>query len=490
MAADSGTSKARRWILRGVAMFLVIALLSTIVLYRKADVALDAAELENKGARVAATQLLAMDAYANAPRLTRMTDYARNMLGGTHSFADYELAAQIAVAQKQYADAAAFTEKEIELYEGEREGLATLNLRLGYLDTLQGKYDEALKWLDRGLGIVQSPEALLTRAQVKLNLNDTAGALEDVSGYLQIAGDNTDMLPDLINVYEAAGEYETAVQLYTRLIEKTGDEDYLLNRAYCYTAMNRMEEAAADGARYSAAGGAEAGAADVMLGIGWMRNREYEAANECFIRAIDENYSDPESLYYYVVLCSYVTQNFEQACRYGDALIAKLLGGESAGTASIALENTTGKLNVELAEIDRASLCLMTGASHVRMGDFDKAVDSLTNCLEQDAGAAYANYLRGTCLLAAEHYEEAVADFDAAIAAGEEVEKSRYGRGVCRMQLGDVQGALDDFDWVVLNGEDEALFEESSQLIVQLMRENPAEPEATPQAPEVTNDKD
>ena len=59
----------------------------------------------------------------------------------------------------------------------------------------------------------------------------------------------------------------------------------------------------------------------------------------------------------------------------------------------------------------------MTGASHVQMGDFDQAVDSLTACLEQNGGVVYANYLRGTCLLAAGKYEEAEKDFDAAITA-------------------------------------------------------------------------
>lgn len=469
---------SRRIILRGIAILLVAALVSTILLYQRTDIALNAAELENKGARVAARQLLATDRYVNLPRLNRMTEYARRLVGGENSFEDYELATQIAVAERQYADAVVFTERSIELYTGEHEGLGSLYLRQGYLYTLMGRYQDALEWLDRGLGVTPLPEAQLTRAQVKLNLGDTDGALADVTGYLQTAEDAMPMLPDLINVYEAAGEFETAAGLYTRLIDETGDNGYLLNRAYCYTSLNRMEEAAEDCRRYAKAGGEEAGAADVMLGIGWMRNGNYVEADDSFIRAIDENYSDPESLYYYVVLCAYVTENYERACEYGDALIEQIIDGKAAGTASLRLENTTGKLSVALAEIDKASLCLMTGASHVRMGDYEQAVDSLTACLAQDENAAYANYLRGSCLLAAEKYEEAIPDFDTAIDAGEEVEKSHYGRGICRMQAGDAQGAMDDFDWVVLNGEDPDLFEEASRLIVKLMQDNPAEQEA------------
>ena len=469
--------KNGRAAIRLIAGILAVVMLSTILLYRKADVALDADVLENKGARIAARQLLEADAYAGAPRLTRMSAFARSMLGGEHGYEDYERAAQIAIAQAEYADAVALTEKSIDAYQGDEKGLAELYMRQGYLYTLQAEYRDALKWLGRGISIASTPEALLTRAQVRLNLGDTDGALADVSAYLDAAPDAEAMLPDLINVYEAAGHFETAAALYTRLIDSTGEEEYLLNRAYCYTSLGRMTEAARDCERYAGNGGGEAGAADVMLGIGWMRDGNYEQADECFVRAIEEDYSDPESLYYYVVLCAYITENYARACEYGDALIGRILRGETSGTASVRVEEATGKLNVALAEIDKASLCLMTGASHVRMGDYDQAVESLTACLQQDQNAAFANYLRGSCLFAAEKFEEAIPDFDTAIAAGEEVEKSRYGRGVCRMQLGDADGAMEDFDWVLLNGENRELFDEASALMLRLMQGGAVEQE-------------
>ena len=226
----------------------------------------------------------------------------------------------------------------------------------------------------------------------------------------------------------------------------------------------------ADRDAYAAAGGSEIAAADVMLGISLMRSSAYEQAGEHFIRALDEKYPDPRSLYYYIVLCSYVSRNFEQACTYGDQLIEKINKGENEGIATVNMEKTTGKLQVSLAQLDLSSLCLMTGASHVQTGTFEQAVESLTECLKQNEGVVYANYLRGTCLLAAEKYEEALTDFDAAIAAGEETEKSRYARGVCRMQLGDREGAMEDFDWVVLNGKDEELFTEAASLLDSLMQ--------------------
>ena len=72
-------------------------------------------------------------------------------------------------------------------------------------------------------------------------------------------------------------------------------------------------------------------------------------------------------------------------------------------------------------------------------------------------------------LEAAERYPDAIADFEAAMAAGEDEERCRYGRAVCLSQMGDSEGALKDFDWVMLNGSDEQLFAESAKLMTRLL---------------------
>lgn len=455
---------------RVIAALLVAALLAGIVIYRQAEIAVNPEPMENKAVRLAAKTLLEENDYANASRLDRMTEITRNIFRGRNRFEDVEKAAQIAAAQANYPDAIALTGKAIDLFEGSDEKAAELYFRMGYLHVMQNEFAEARKWLDLGLELEDSCEAKLVRAQVLLNLGETEEARKDVTDYLQTAPDAEANLADLINVYEASGDYDTAVQLYTRLIDDSGKTEYLLNRAYCYTGLGRLEKALADRDAYAAAGGKEIAAADVMLGISLMRGGAYEQAGDHFILALNEQYSDPRSLYYYIVLCSYVSRNFEQACTYGDRLIEQINKGQSEGVATMNVEKTTGKLQVSLAQLDLSSLCLMTGASHVQTGTFDQAVESLTECLKQNEGVVYANYLRGTCLLAAEKYEEALADFDAAIAAGEEVEKSRYARGVCRMQLGDREGAMEDFDWVILNGKDEELFAEAASLLDSLIQ--------------------
>ena len=460
---------------RVIAALLALALLAGIAVYQQTEIAVDPEPVENKAIRLAAMELLAENDYANASRLERMTEYTRNLFRGRKSFEDFDKAAQIAIARAEYEDAAALTGKAIELFDGGDEKAAELFLRMGYLYAVQNEFAQARPWLDLGLDLTDSPDAKLVRAQVLLNMGETEEARQAVTDYLDTAPGAEEHLADLINVYEAAGDYGTAVELYTRLIRDAGKTEYALNRAYCYTCLGENDRAVADRDAYAEAGGEETAAADVMLGISLMRAGEYEKAGERFIQALDGGYADPRSLYYYIVLCSYVSKNFEQACTYGDQLIAQINREGDEGVAAIEVEKTTGRLQVTLAKTDLASLCLMTGASHVQTGSFDQAADSLTECLRQNQEIVYANYLRGTCLLAAERYAEAEADFNAAIAAGEETEKSHYSRGVCRMEQGDREGAMEDFDWVVLNGTDEELFEESAALLNRLMQQE--EPE-------------
>ena len=415
-----------------------------------------------------------------------MGTYARSFLRGLRTFDDCDRAAQIAIARADFESAATYTERAIGLYEGgDAERLGALNARMGYLYTLMGDYKSALKWLDRGLASVESPEARLTRAQVRLNLGDPWGALTDVETYLAAAENPWPMLPNLVNIYEAAGEYETAAECYSVLIEATGEPEYMLNRAYCYTSLGRMAEAAADCERYAAAGGGETASAEVMLGIGWVREGSYDEAGDCFARALKQGYSDPEALYYYVVLCAYVTGDEARACEYGDGMIERIRSGGQARSADVQMEDATGRLNVSLVPLDEASLFMMTGASHMRLEQYEPAVDCLTMCLERTPEDGFARYLRASCLLAARRFEEAIVDFNAAIEAGEDEERCRYGRAVCRSQLGDVEGALDDFDWVMLNGTDDSLFAEASKLMQALMggAAEYAEAEGAPEEP-------
>ena len=459
-------------LIRIIAAVLAVIMIASVVLYQNSGVKLNVEQFEEKGSRVAARELLREDEYANASRFDQMTAFARNLLSGKHTMEDLELGIQISVSRANYDDAIALSKQMLDTFDGTDQELGRICLRLGYLYIMKKDEDNAIKWLNEGIALTPTPEAYLARAQVSLIRGDTEAALADVDICAAMSGDSNDLLPDMVNIYEATGRLDRAAECYSQLIDLPGGSEYYLNRAYCYTNLGRIEEAAADRDAYAAAGGKELGAADVMLGIGSMRAKDYARADDCFVRAIDGNYADPESLYYYVVLCAYVTGNYERVCNYGDQLAEMIQNGSERGTADVSVEKATGRLNISLVKMDRASLYLMTGAAHLYLRHYDQAISSLTACLEEDPTMAYANYLRGTSLLASMKYTEAIGDFTAAIEAGAETEKSYFGRAVCKTKSGDRDGAMEDYNWVVLNGEEQDLFEESANMIQILLDES------------------
>ena len=469
--AAKNNSVKRSPVIRITAAILAVIMISSVILYQNSGVKLNAEQFEEKGSRVAARELLKDDEYANASRIEQMTAFARNLLSGKHSEEDLELGIQISISQKNYEDAIALSVQLLEMFEGTDRELGRQYLRLGDLYVMTKDADNALKWLNAGIPLLPTAEAYLTRAQVYLEQGNAEAALADVNVCMNMTDGTGDLLADMVNIYEAVGQYEKAAGIYTELIERTGETEYLLNRAYCLTNLGRMEEAEADRGEYAKAGGKELGSADVMIGIGWMRAKEYAKADDAFVRAIDEQYAEPESLYYYVILCAYVTGNFERVCTYGEKVIERIAQGAEDTTADITVEKSTGRLNVSLVKMDRTSLYLMTGASHLYTGNYNRAAEFLTACLTENPELPYANYLRGASLMAAKRYEEAIADFDTTIAADEQTENSHFSRAVCRMQIGDKDGALEDYEWVVLNGKDETLFEEASQQIQRLLNE-------------------
>lgn len=450
------------------AVLAVTMIVSIIDLFNRSRVTMDADSYVEKDYRVASRELMRDNPYAGDTRIGQMSAFVRNLLSGHHSFEDVELGVQISISQGQYDDAITLTQQSISLYPAEDETKGRLYLRLGYLYVMKNDPEHALPWLDSGIALAPSPEAYLTRGQVKLDLGNMEAAVQDADIYRATAANPDELVADMVNIYEAAGEYETAAGMYTTLIGRTGDSGFLLNRMFCLTNLGRMAEAEEDRERYAAAGGTELGSADVMLGLGWMRVREYARADDCFVRATGENYRDPDSLYYYTVLCAYMTENHERVCTYGDQLIERVLNGGSTDMADISVEKRTGRLNVTLVKMDLASLYQMNGASHLAMGHYELAAERMTACLAENPEAVYAHYLRGACLTALGRFAEAIPDFDAAIAADTEPERSHFSRGHCRQMTGDKAGAREDFEWVVENGRNDEWVREARRQLAKL----------------------
>ena len=457
--------------MRIIAVLIVVSMIPGILVFQQTGVNRNATEEANRSVRLAARQLLKEDAYANRSRVERMSDFARNLLGGKRTFEDYDLAIQIAIAQARYDEALAFQEKALAEFEGSEKEEAGQYLRAGYLCVLLGEYERALNWLDLGITVTPYVEAVLTRAQVRLNLGDTEGAVRDATACLTANGDISSLLTELVNIYEAAGEFATAARLWTEILDGGGSTDGLLDRAYCYVELGRMTEAEADVSGYLETHPENRAVADTMLGMGFLRTGDYAKANGYFAQALDGGESDPGSLYYYLVLCAYLTGDYERACEYGEKLAERVRKGEAAGTARMSVEDVTGKIRVELIPLDLRHLYQMTGASYMMRSDYARATEMLTLSLEQ-ADDPYVRYLRGSSLLAEQRWAEALVDFAAAEQGGESPEKCRYSAGVCRMQMGNTEEAIAAFAWVAENGQDGDLRAEAARQAERLRTES------------------
>ncbi len=464
-------TKTRRLLIRIIAGLLVLSMIPGLAMFSQTGISMGASGDENRSVRLAARQLLENDPYAKRSRVRRMSDFARNLLGKKRSAEDYELAIDIAIAQGKYDEALAFQEKALDVFDGSEEEFAAKYLRMGYLYAVLGEYAKAENWLNLGIAVTPYVEAVLTRAQVRLNLGNTEGATQDVDACLETVGESTALLPDMVNIYEAAGAYETAVRLWTRVLDDGGKSDYLLDRAYCHVELGQMEEAEADARRYLETHGENAATVDSMLGMGFLRTGEYKRADEYFAKALSGGEADPWSLYYYVVLCAYLTEDYDRACEYGTQLIDRMQRGEATGAAQLSLEDVTGKVKVELKSVDYAQLCRMVGAAQMMRGHYGEAAATLTLSLEEK-NDPYVRYLRGSTLLAAERYDEALKDFTAAERGGADEESCRYSAGVCRAELGDTRQAIRDFTWVTKNAKDEALREDAARQIKLLNAES------------------
>ena len=103
--------ETRHLIKRIIAWVLIIAMIPGLLIFNQTGVRYEATTDDNRSIRLAAQQLLRDDSYAQSSRIKRMGAFARNLLRGKRTFEDYQLAAQIAIAQARYGGGAVFLEK-------------------------------------------------------------------------------------------------------------------------------------------------------------------------------------------------------------------------------------------------------------------------------------------------------------------------------------------------------------------------------------------
>lgn len=124
---------------------------------------------------------------------------------------------------------------------------AMLLCLLGMAVAQQGRADEALPLLDKGLSLnPQMPDGLFARAQLRLAAGHAGHALADIERAMTLVPANPAMLMVQGNVLNGLGRFEEAVQSFARVLALApGYVDALNNRANALRQLGRLEEALA-----------------------------------------------------------------------------------------------------------------------------------------------------------------------------------------------------------------------------------------------------
>ncbi|NCB91907.1 MAG: hypothetical protein EOM40_04950 [Clostridia bacterium] len=229
------------------------------------------------------------------------------------------------------------------------------------------------------------------------NLNDTED--EETKDQLEMT---------LAELYFAAGDYEQADTISTRIIDKAEDT----NGYYSF-----------------------------IRGIARIQKEDYEAGILDLKNAVEAGYEEKALCDTQIALASYYVGNYEEVISYGN----------SALEAGIDVEN-------------EMVLQYLLSFSYMQNGDFAKTVEYLDALIAKKEDSEYY-YYRGVAKLALQEYEEAYQDFDKAVELGNDTTMCHYNRGICAIALGDGETGKEELQLVIDRGDEPDLTESAKELL-------------------------
>ena len=261
----------------------------------------------------------------------------------------------------------------------------------------------------------EEPMPYLLRAQLRYQNQDASGGARDAGTYLELGGNDSQMLSTAASLCELGGDLEGALEAMNRLVSAAADDE---EKALAYAERGRVryllgqeEEAAADIRKAKTLhSGALTGVHYAIIGLWEYNAGDYAGGREDFLKAA--RLSDEGNAEYYeqAIMCGYLTQDYD--------FIKKTV------------EEAKGKGK-------------MTASSSL---------------------------IEGILLFSEERYEEAE-DFTEALHWEENVYECVFNRGVCYYAMGENGKALADFRNVVENSGDEALKASAGELLAALQEE-------------------
>lgn len=420
------------WLLKAVAVVLTMSLLWSII--SPSIVAL---------LSISAEAALKAEADAEADRAAH--------------FAEYNQLADIAIGEENYVQAAEYLEQARSFSAGESQSTrAELFLKSASVSILTGQTEQAQLLLEEALKLDgNSTQALLLSAQLAIDRGSNPEAIDYLVKYAQLTPGDIETGLALASLQEASGDYAGAKGQYEALYaQQPEDLSHWLNAARCQFLAGEQTGAMEEFTRFLAENPDSEyyPVALFLRSASLMQAGRFEEAAEGFAQAQQHGY-DAASCYEQLMLCSFETNDYQQAVAYGEKWMEQ-----------------NGALNSPELFYQRM------GASLVLLERYEEAADYLDQAVQYAPQLGGNAYYYGVALLALERYEEAVTQFTASIEQGFLTQFCYYNRGVCYVQLLDYDKAYEDMRMTLTSGADPSLTEAATDIISQLDAYRQTEP--------------
>lgn len=394
----------------------------------------------------AAQYLMDTTPYLGSSRLERL----KSLLTGVDAYSINLQAAEIAIAKTDYESAAGFLCKSIPLSPDDAQKAELYN-RLGCVYMLAEEPVQARRAFDDSIACNPGePAPYLLRAQLRYQNQDVPGATQDAGTYLELGGNNSQMLSTAASLCELGGDLEGALEAMNRMVLAAPND---AEKALAYAERGRVQyllgldkEAAADiGKAKTLDSTALTGVHYAILALWEYNAGDYTNGREDFLKAARLSNEGNAEYYEQAILCGYLTQDYD--------FIQKTV------------EEAKGKNRMT------ASSYLIEGILLFSEERYEEAEAALTASLDTGDAVAGVHYYRGLSRLAMESYEKAAEDFTEALQREENVYECIFNRGVCYYAIGEKEKALADFQNVIDNSADEALEASARELLSALQEE-------------------
>ena len=432
---------------RIIALILAVLLVGEIILSNSAAVSFSSQKYDDSEYQQAAEYIEQNDSYLTASKLARMRAVA-SMLGTPKTYDQFSLFASVAIADEDYAAAADYLLKAIEVCENENE-IPTIYIKIGCLMALDGNWEASAEYFNQAIELDGSnPDARLMLTEAYLNAGDYESALSSLEAYALLKELSSEEFDALIQLKINLGKYDEALASCGEA-EQAGsltEADAALYRAQVYYMKGDYPNALEHAEKCRNAGG-DTVKTDSIIILCSEEAGDYETSLKACLELIDKDLAE-FSIYQQGVQDAYTVADYDAVIRIGEKALEKF------------------------AENDDISVIRKwLGLSYFEKNDLTNAEINLGAVIDGGESAPELYYLRGICRMGSEKYREAVSDFTSSLASEELTDEALYNRGLCYIQLGDNEAASIDFQEIIDRDSDDDVI----ALICELLEISPEE---------------